>query len=176
MQNVTQMLIYILTKPKYLLLLIASLIVYYIIFSNITLSSGPVVSQPMNVAYLTYLLTFTSAVLITVTVFLVNFNFANIKNDIYGSFSLVSTMLGGIVAGCGCQAPIIATIMYTLGLNTLSVSNVLYSVDNNQTLIFSLLILLNTFFIFYNTRQISSKCVIKNNSIYIKKRKHTGKK
>ena len=75
MQNVTRMLIYILSKPKYTLFLVASLIVYYIIFSNVALSSGTLIAEPEYVTYLTYLLTFTSAALLTVTVFLVSSSF-----------------------------------------------------------------------------------------------------
>jgi hypothetical protein len=75
--------------------------------------------------------------------------------------STLSVFIGGVIAGCACQAPILYNLLYFLGLNALEASGLVASVDVYQFEIMWLLILLNLGMIILVLSKIPSTAVVK---------------
>lgn len=146
-------------------------IIYYFVieyFISLNAPGGHVfVTTP---AILLYLLALSASILLVVSVYSMRFSFSRIESEAEGIASFVTTVLGGIIAGCNCAVPIIASAMYLLTLNALTVSGVLVFIGDHQIELFLLLIAFNILLSYHHLSKLSSVCSIKKGKIVAPKK------
>jgi hypothetical protein len=69
--------------------------------------------------------------------------------------SPIGVAVGAFVAGCSCNLPLIAPVMYFIGLNSLEVSGVISFLAAYQQTIVEAIVVIDVLSIFYYLRQIS---------------------
>jgi hypothetical protein len=130
-------------SPKYMVLTIAAAASYYYLFNYfVSLDNHGIViySEPV---YLVYSLAITAALLLTITVYSVTLRLRNRVQSSSSSAGLLastSTVVGGCVTGCACQAPILYYLLYFFGMNAFEASGIVstilaYDFDINVALI-----------------------------------------
>jgi hypothetical protein len=166
MSKKIDLLLYIYKKPAYLLLTVVSTALYYTAFTMLQ-HSGSVFVFTSLPSYLVYLLIITSSMLLSLGVFSVRIHLgnSNIRKASSGIYGVVSTVFGGIIAGCGCQAPLLYSVFSTLGINIIDANTVVTAIGNNQTPLFSVLVVLNLAFLYYMLSTLSKDCSIRNGRI-----------
>jgi hypothetical protein len=132
-------------SPRYAILTAAAAGVYYYLFNyfvsldnrGIVIYSGPV--------YLVYLLAITAAILLTITVYSLSLRLRHgVKASSRAGFlASFSTVVGGCITGCACQAPILYNILYFVGLNAFEASGIVSTLLSYDFEINVALILLN---------------------------------
>ncbi|HUI00536.1 MAG TPA: hypothetical protein VLX56_02765 [Nitrososphaerales archaeon] len=132
-------------SPKYVVLSLAAAVVYYYLFAYfVSLENYGIViySEP---AYMVYLLAVTASVLLTVTVYSLSLRLRRgIQTSSPGGFlASVTTVVGGCMAGCACQAPILYNLLYFFGLNAFEASGVVTTLVSYDFEINLALIVLN---------------------------------
>ncbi len=158
------------SKPMPIIVTAIFIVMYYVLFQSITSISNqglaPILTTP---SYLIYSLVLTSAVLLFLSAYSLKISLYNIRSNLGSGISVGSTVIGALIAGCECQAPILSIIMYNLGLNSISVSTLLSFVGEYETIIIFVLVLSNILYIYYNLGKMSSNCMIKNGNVVAKK-------
>ncbi len=158
------------SKPMPIIVTAIFIAMYYVLFQSITSISNhglaPILTTP---AYLIYALVITSAVLLFLSAYSLKLSLYDIRNNLGSGISVGSTVIGALIAGCDCQAPILSIIMYNLGLNSIFVSNIISFVGEYETIIIFALVLSNIVYIYYNLGKMSSNCMIRNGSVVAKK-------
>ncbi|MEM3753204.1 MAG: hypothetical protein QXM58_02365 [Candidatus Micrarchaeaceae archaeon] len=146
------------SSPFYIAATVAFTVMYYLLFTYLMTISGNILLRlPW---YLIYALIITSAMLLTIAIYSIKNSLAVYAGVSTGAWSAVSSSLGSLFASCGCTAPLLTSILYDVGMNTIAVSSFLSVVAAYQLYIFVGLILLNLFFIYYSLSS-ASKCTIK---------------
>ena len=113
-------------SPRYAALGIAAAVVYYYLFAYfVSLENFGIVVYSVP-AYMVYLLAISASVLLTITVYSLSLR---IKQGLQtsspaGLVASISTVVGGCVAGCACQAPILYNLLYFIGLNAFEASGI----------------------------------------------------
>lgn len=69
--------------------------------------------------------------------------------------SPIGVALGALVAGCACNLPLLAPVMYFIGLNSLEVSGVISFLAAYQQTIIEVIVVINALSIYYYLRLIS---------------------
>lgn len=69
--------------------------------------------------------------------------------------SPIGVALGAFVAGCSCNLPLLAPVMYFIGLNSLEVSGVISFLAAYQQTIIEVIVLINVLSVYYYLRLIS---------------------
>lgn len=132
-------------SPKYLALTLAGGVLYYLIFNYIvSLNNVGIVIYSAPV-YLVYLLSFTASLLLTLTVYSASLR---IRHGLRTASSMglvasISTIVGGGVTACACEAPILYNLLYFLGLNAFEASGFVALIGAYIFEIDAVLILLN---------------------------------
>ena len=139
----------------------AALIYYLFIEYLITLSATNGFVFVTTPIILIYFLAISSAMLLVISIYSIRLSLSKVEPESVGAFSFVTAAAGGILAGCNCQAPILASVLYLFAFNAATVSTVIAFVGNNQAAIFSLLIILNVAISYYHLHKISASCAIK---------------
>lgn len=129
-------------SPKYVVLSVIAAAAYYEVFAYfVSLNNFGIVifSAPV---YLVYLLAITASLLLTITIYSVSLRLRQgmQASSPAGLLASITTIVGGTVAGCACQAPILYNLLYFVGLNAFEASGVVtlliaYSVEINSFLI-----------------------------------------
>jgi len=133
------------------------LLIEYVI--NLNATNGFVFVTTPQV--LIYLLAFTSAILLTISIHSIRLSFSKLETELDGVASVVTSLFGGIIAGCNCAVPILASIMYLFALDAATVSTVLSFISSYQLELFSLLIVLNLLISYHHLSTLSRTCTIK---------------
>ncbi len=142
------------SKPLYISIAIAAFIAYYLFYNYlIRLSSYGIfiTTVPM---YLVGLLIATSAILLSLSVFGIVESRRRrkllSKSAIPSSaISVAMPSVGGLVASCGCETPILGSILYPLGLNFMVVGNVISFISRYNFALLGGFIMINLIMIFY---------------------------
>ena len=100
--------------------------------------------------YIIYLLIASSAVLLTIATYSIRRQFNVSKSAAAGGWSVFASAAGTALISCGCESPIIAPMLYLIGLNALEVSSLISYIASYQTYLLSFLFLLNLLFIYYS--------------------------
>ncbi|MDE1828131.1 MAG: hypothetical protein KGH65_03160 [Candidatus Micrarchaeota archaeon] len=108
-----------------------------------------------------YALAFSSAILLSISIHTIKFSLSRLQTEVDGIASLLTVVFGAVIAGCNCELPILASIMYLLTLNVVEVSSVLSFISSYQIELFSLLILLNILISYHHLSRLSGSCTIK---------------
>ncbi len=147
-------------RPKYIALNIAIAVVYYYLIKymlSIQQRGIPITIVPL---YLIYLLVIVSSITLTIAIY----SFHTRRNQAKfsaTSTSVATTVVGGVVAGCGCQAAILFNVL-TISLGTGEATLVNTIVTENAPFIFGAMIIINLFVIAYYLEKLSNpKCKIK---------------
>jgi len=129
-------------SPRYVALSVIGAVVYYLVFDYfVSLSNFGIVvfSAPV---YLVYMLAITASLLLTITVYSVSLRLRRglPSSSSAGLLASLSTIVGGSVVGCACQAPILYNLLYFFGLNAFEASGVVtplvaFSMEINVALI-----------------------------------------
>ena len=141
-------------RPKYIIFNIAAAIAYYYLISyllSVQQQGIPITSVPL---YLIYLLSAVSSVSLTIGVYSIRNTIRNMASASATTIGTASALIGGVLAGCGCQAAIlfsVATVFFGIGearlINTVATENANY--------IFAALIIINLFVIAYYLNKLS---------------------
>ncbi|MCL5430157.1 MAG: hypothetical protein M1504_01610 [Candidatus Marsarchaeota archaeon] len=112
-------------KPKYILLNIALIAAYWIVYSFIieaqTIGGLIFTFVPQ---YLIYALVFTSSILTTISVYAISNTRKNSASVSGNSVSVATILFGGLVGGCGCQTPLLLSFAAIIGTaNAFSLNN-----------------------------------------------------
>lgn len=81
-----------------------------------------------------------------------------------GALSTLSVIVAGVSVSCACQAPIIYSLLYFLGLNSLEASTIVVELNDYQDQIIWLLILLNIVTITLTLIRFSRSATLSNDS------------
>lgn len=111
-------------------------------------------------AILFYLLAISASVLLVISAYSIRLSILTMQSELEGAASVISAVLGGIIAGCNCSVPIIASILYLFALNAATVSTIIAVIGNYQIEIFGLLILFNIAVSYYHLSRLSATCTI----------------
>ncbi|MGC8567731.1 MAG: hypothetical protein ACP5RP_00195 [Candidatus Micrarchaeia archaeon] len=71
----------------------------------------------------------------------------------------VVPVIAGVVSGCGCEMPLLASILYFIGLGTFAVSNVMLFVSKYNSIILYFLVFINLAVIYYQLGKIPNVLV-----------------
>jgi hypothetical protein len=148
-------------KPKYIVLNIAIAVVYYYFVEyllSIQQKGIPITSVPL---YLVYVLVAVSSVTFTIAIYSIRNTRRNEAKVSASSTSLLTTVAGGVVAGCGCQAAILFNVL-SLSVGTGEATLINTVATENSPLIFGAMIIINLFVIGYYLDKLSKPaCKIK---------------
>lgn len=141
-------------RPKYIALNIAIAVVYYFFIEymlsiqqrGITITAVPI--------WLIYALVATSSVTFTIAIYSITNTRRNKAKVSATSTSVITTFIGGVLAGCSCQAAILFNVLAILvGAGEATAINTI--VGENAPIIFLAMIILNLFVIGYYLERLS---------------------
>lgn len=148
-------------KPKYIALNAAIAIAYYFVIRyllTIQQDGIPITTVPV---YLLYLLVVASSVTFTIAIYAILNTRRNNARISATSVSAVTTLAGGILSGCGCQAAILFNVLaVSIGAGQATLINTIAT--ENAPLIFAIMIVINLFVSEYYLEKLSHpKCRLK---------------
>jgi len=148
-------------KPKYIALNLGIAVAYYFIIEyllSIQQKGIPITSIPI---YLIYALVVTTSITFTIAIYSIANTRKNNARFSASSVSAVSTVAGGVLAGCGCQAAILFNVL-AFGVGTGEATLINTIVSENAPLIVGAMLIINLFVIGYYLDKLSNpKCKIK---------------
>lgn len=139
---------------------------YYALFYEVILRSNSGFFLPIIPTWLLFLFVLASSALATVAVSYLGVSIR--RRGVPGvAGSPIGVVVGAFVASCSCNLPLLAPLMYFIGLNTLEVSGVISFLAAYQDAIVESIIVLDLVSIYYYLRQISRSGRTKavNNSV-----------
>jgi hypothetical protein len=142
-------------SPKYLLLNASILAIYYAVFSLLVyLQEGlmPLLYIPQ---YAVYALLLTASIALTLSIYSVSNTRHNYARLTASGVSVTTTLVGGVVEGCGCAAPVLFSISSLFGATSTAILLYVFFVDYSIQ-IFATMILLNVVVISYYLRKFST--------------------
>lgn len=142
--------------PKYIALNIAVAIVYYIFYSYLlTVQENSTIVLVTVPLWLIYSVIITASVLFTIAVYSAR-NTRNNQAKVSGSvLGTAATVFTGVVAGCGCTAPILLSLT-AIGISASSVFSLVNFLNANQTVLFVALLAINVGVLAYYSRKLSN--------------------
>ncbi|VVB76814.1 Uncharacterised protein [uncultured archaeon] len=144
------------TSPSYLAVAAASAVFYYFLFFYMIEYSNRGLFLLTVPIYLMYALIATGAVLLTVSAYAITRSIRMAPVGASGSvLSVFTSSFGCMVAGCGCYAPVLSSILYIIGFGSFQVSGAIALMGNYQVEFIALLIIINLAFIYYQTSRIT---------------------
>lgn len=151
----------ILSTPFSIALFIASGIGYYLLIDYIILASSKGLALVTAPLYMIYIVAITSALLLTVSVYSIRLSLRyELQGISEGTASVLTTFIGSLISSCGCSAPILAVILYSIGVNAFGVSSALSFINSNQYLLLGIVSLVNLLLIYYSVGKVAEGCRI----------------
>ena len=142
-------------KPKYIALNILIAVIYYYVVEyllSIQQRGIPITSIPL---YLIYALVATTSITLTIAVYSVKNTRRNEAKVSATATSVITTLVGGIISGCSCEAAILFGVLEVLvGTGEATLVNTV--VGENAPLIFGAMIIINLFVIGYYLNKLSN--------------------
>lgn len=142
-------------------------VIYYLLIQYLVRASNYGIFLITVPAPLLYLLILSSAVLLAISIYSITLSLNTLESSEVGVLGIVTTFAGGMVASCGCSAPILASVLYFFALNTATVSTFTSAVGNNQTTLIILLVFFNLAVSYYHISKLSKDCVINREEMLI---------
>lgn len=144
------------TSYPYIIIAILGSILYYFIFSYlISVSSygAFVFTAPL---YLIYILVISAGILLSVSAYVLRRSIGGLGLGASDSAaSALTAITGGFVAGCGCSAPALYSLLSLLGVSAAEALGITYSINQFQIPALLLLTAINILLIYYNLGKIS---------------------
>jgi len=144
-------------KWQYLAVLVVSALLYFSIFQYLVASSNFGIVPLTVPIYLLYLLVATASIQVALSIYLVAQTATRIRivrETSRGILGTLSVIVGGLSAGCSCQAPVLYSLLYFLGFNSLEASSFVVMFAKFQIEIFVAIILINLVFIYHSLSRI----------------------
>lgn len=139
---------------KYIIINIAIAIVYYFVIQyllSIQQNGIPITTVPL---YLIYSLTVSSSIAFTIAIYSISNTIKNSARYSASSISAATTVVGGVLAGCGCQAAILFNVLaISVGTGEATLINTIAT--ENSVFIFIAMIIINLFVIVYYLDKLS---------------------
>ena len=139
-------------RPRFAVFALASGILYYALFRFVASIGSHGILLITLPEYAVAAASAASAVLLTIAVYITyNAGRQEVKKGAVGGgvLSAASTFVGGMVAGCGCSAPLLGTLLYAVGVNVLGVSSAIDYIGKYQVLIVGIVILIDVLLSYY---------------------------
>ncbi|MGC8662254.1 MAG: hypothetical protein ACP5RT_00490 [Candidatus Micrarchaeia archaeon] len=134
-------------RKFYLAELVVGFFLYFLIFSTILQINRFVILNGLS-EFLSGILILSSSILLSITTYIIR-NSTKASGYAGSLYSLIASAFGSLFASCGCQATLLMTFLYTIGLNAIEASWFLNIVSsyNNYVLVF--FVLVNFLLIYY---------------------------
>ncbi len=143
------------SKPLYLaILVVAGFLYYFLLYTIIKMSSFHGIIILTAPLYMFYLLVATSAVLITISIYGIRKRIAIKDATAGGVVSVVMPSVGGLVAGCGCSAPLLSSLLIPV-LGSIGAESFISYLSAYNIYIFGVLVLINLIIIYYQLNLLS---------------------
>ncbi len=159
--NIKNTVIKIYKRPRYILLNIASIIVYYYIFTILISYQNYgilLIELPISLIYAMILL---SSILFTISIYAIKNTIKNQAKITGSATSIITILFGGVIGGCGCAAPIIYGLT-AIGISLSTTSYMAYIINDYITQIFLVVLLIDTILILYYLNKLSyASCRVK---------------
>ncbi len=142
----------------FIAVLVISAVSYYALFYYLVLGNEHVfiINTPM---YLVYALAVSSAAVLAASLYTARLIKALAKTAASGgTFSVISATTGGIIIGCGCSMPILGSILYAFGMNSISVWGAIAFVNSYQAYLLGIIILINAMLFYYYSGKGAAAC------------------
>ena len=150
-----------LLSPYFIASFVVASILYYLLIKYVIEASSSGVFFLTVPIYLLYLLSMSSGFLLSTSIYSVGISMRYGPLGVGdGAASAALTLVGGLVTSCGCTTPLLATVLYSIGANALSVGGAISFVSANQDWMLSAVILLNAAFVYYSLGKVSRGCTI----------------
>ena len=142
------------TSPRYALFALVAAAAYYLLFFYIVnYGSGlPFATAPVS---LVYALIASSAVLVSLSAYVMMESLRVVTGGASGAVGVCTASFGCMIAGCGCYAPAVSSLLYLMGLGAIQVSGIVALLGNYQAGLISLLIAINLALICYQSGRTS---------------------
>jgi len=139
-------LIYIFTKRFYFLEFVLGSFVYALIYFAIISTTKFIILSRLS-EVLIGLLIVSASILLAIATFIISRS----KPSGYagGAFSFIASLLGSLFVSCSCQAPLLATLLYFIGLNAVEVSFLYTFLASYNAFILLAFIIVNILLIYY---------------------------
>lgn len=128
------------------------LLIEYVISLNAVNGFTFITTPPV----LIYLLVLSGAVLLTISIQSIRFSVSRIRSESEGVLSFLTMLVGGLIASCNCEVPVLASMLYLFAFSATTVSAFVSFIGSNQVAIFLVLIALNAGFSYYHLRKLSA--------------------
>lgn len=141
-------------RPEFILLNAAFAFMYYLMLTGLlSIQQQGVPFTPVPIA-LIYTLAISSSVPLTIAIYSISNTQRNRAKVSASASSVLTTVAGGIFAGCGCQAALLTGILalFTTSGEALSISTL---AAENAQLLFVSLIVINIFVVAYYLNRLS---------------------
>lgn len=157
----TEMFWLIFKKPEYITASIIGALVNYAILSYLILYSNKGVFLVLAPLYLLYPVMITGGIMIAIAAYSARVNTIKASSKASEGFlGVVLPALVSMIASCTCSYPIFATLLIALGVNILTVSNIVHAVSVNLNLIIVSVLAANLILIYYYLGVVARGCSI----------------
>ena len=137
-------------SPVYIVLAVAAAIIFYFLFEYLVASSNHGLLIFFIPQYYIYALVATSGILLSISVFTVMHSLSRkLSGATGGILSVLLPSVGGLVVSCGCEFPILASVLLFFGINTFEAIGLISIISTYQTWIISGMVLINLALIYF---------------------------
>lgn len=145
----------------FIMVFAVSALAYYALFYYVIISSSHVFITNTPV-YLIYAVSLSSALVLAASLYTARISISSAKRAASGSSASMLTVLSGsIISGCGCSTPILGSLLYPLGMNSIGVWGIVSFVNTYQNYLMGIIIAINVTLFFYYVRNADGSCRVK---------------
>ncbi|MFP3279037.1 MAG: hypothetical protein RXP92_01875 [Candidatus Micrarchaeota archaeon] len=138
---------YIFTKKFYLLEFVLGSFIYTLIYLAIMNTNKFIILSRVSEVLIS-LLILSSSILLVIATFIIK-SASKPSGYAGGVYSVVASLLGSFFVSCGCQASLLITLLYFIGLNTVEASYLYTFLASYNTFILLAFIIINILLIYY---------------------------
>jgi hypothetical protein len=145
------------TAPLFVVVAALAAAAYYVLFFYVmNYGMGAVLPNATSV-YPVYVLIASSAVLVSLGAYELAKSLGVVGAGEAEAVSVCTASFGFMIAGCGCYAPVVSSLLYLMGMGAVQVSGVISLLGNYQEWLIFLLIIINLAFIYYQSGRIARR-------------------
>jgi hypothetical protein len=141
--------------PPFVMVAALAAAAYYLLFFYVMNYGLGVVLPNASSIYPVYALIASSAVLVSLGAYELSKSLGALSAGETEAVSVCTASFGFMIAGCGCYAPVVSSLLYLLGMGAVQVSGVISLLGDYQEWFIFLLIIINLAFIYYQSGRIA---------------------
>ena len=138
---------HIFTKRLYFFEFVLGSLIYTLIYLAIVNTNKFIILSWLS-EVLIGLLILSSSILLVIATFIIK-NASKPSGYAGGAYSVIVSLLGGLFVSCGCQAPLLVTLLYFIGLNAVEASFLYSFFASYNAFILLAFIIINIFLTYY---------------------------